>query len=364
MQSGVMIRRFYSHITAISSSSSSSSLKNPISNKKKLVFLGSPQVSVSVLDKLLNASTAPDSLFEVTAIVTQPPSRKGRGRKLTPSPVGQVALERGFTPDLIFTPEKAGEEIFLSNLSALQPEVCVTSAYGNILPSKFLKIPPLGTINIHPSMLPLYRGAAPIQRALQDGVKETGVSLVYTVRAMDAGPIIACERVKVDDHVKAPELMALLFDQGSELLIRELPSIIDGSARLKAHPQDDSKATLAPKLSPEESWLSFDQEAIVLHNKVRAFAGWPGTRARVRVVNLSTGHESNLEFKVITTRVCDHSNSQGDEKDDVTFVKGALVFPCGGHSALEVLEILLPGKKIMTATAFWNGLRGRKLKKL
>ncbi|XP_075640027.1 uncharacterized protein LOC142611777 isoform X3 [Castanea sativa] len=289
MNSSLMLRRFCCFNT------SSSSL-NSCSKKKPLVFLGSPQVSTTVLDALFNASTAPDSLFQVAAIVTQPPSRRDRGKKVMPSPVAQYALDRGFSSDLIFTPEKAGEDMFLSNLKALQPELCITAAYGNILPRKFLNIPPLGTVNIHPSLLPLYRGAAPVQRALQDGVKETGVSLAFTVRALDAGPVIACERLEVDDQIKAPDLLEFLFSKGSELLIHELPSILDGSAKVKAKPQDDSKATLAPKITPEESWLYFDKEALVLHNKV--------------------------------------------------------------------LEVQLPGKKVISAAAFWNGLRGQKVKKL
>ncbi|XP_062218090.1 uncharacterized protein LOC133918290 isoform X2 [Phragmites australis] len=235
--------------------------------KKNLVFLGSPQVAASVLDTLLAASGSLDSAFQVAAIVTQPPAAKNRGRKLMPSAVAQLALARGFPEDLIFTPERAGEESFLSDLKDVKPDVCVTAAYGNILPQRFLDIPPCGTVNIHPSLLPLYRGAAPVQRALQDGVVETGVSLAYTVRALDAGPVIACERFSVDECVKAPELLAVLFDIGSTLLIRELPSILDGSAKEKAQPQDDSDATLAPKLNSEESWLSFDQDAKVLHNK-------------------------------------------------------------------------------------------------
>ncbi|KAM0062538.1 putative methionyl-tRNA formyltransferase [Helianthus debilis subsp. tardiflorus] len=153
-------------------------------------------------------------------------------------------------------------EAFLSDFSALEPELCITAAYGNILPTKFLKIPSLGTVNIHPSLLPLYRGAAPVQRALQ-----TGVSLAFTVRALDAGPVIARKEMEIDDNIKAPELLDLLFAQGSKLLVQELPSIFDGSATTKAEAQDDSKATLAPKISQEESWLSFDEEASILHNK-------------------------------------------------------------------------------------------------
>lgn len=335
---------------------------SPPINKKNLVFLGSPKVAASVLDALFHASRAPDSMFKLAAIVTQPPSGRDRGRKLMPSPVAQHAMERGFPQDLIFTPERAGEENFLADLRALNPELCITAAYGNILPSKFLEIPPFGTVNIHPSLLPLYRGAAPVQRALQDGVTETGVSLVYTVRALDAGPVIACERVEIDDSVKAPELLTMLFGLGSELLIRELPSILDGSARLKAQPQDNSKATLAPKLTSAESWLSFDQEARSLHNKVRAFAGWPGTRARVQVIG-DNGNSNILELKIITTRSGKNFDIKSDGKE-IMFVGGALLFPCAKQSWLEVLELQLPGKKVMSACDFWNGLRGQKLEKL
>lgn len=146
-------------------------------------------------------------------------------------------------------------------------------------------------------------------------------------------------------------------------MIRELPSILDGSAEKKAQPQDESKATKAPKIAPDEAWLSFDQEAYVLHNKVRAFAGWPGTRAKVVVADEKIGHNNILEFKVITTRVCINCSSQETQADEIRFVKDALVFPCGGRTALEVLEVQLPGKKMVSASAFWNGMRGKKLKK-
>ncbi|XP_040381707.1 methionyl-tRNA formyltransferase isoform X3 [Oryza brachyantha] len=301
-------------------------------NKRNIVFLGSPQVAASVLETLLVASDSPDSAFQVAAVVTQPPAAKNRGRKLMPSAVAQLALDRGFPGDLIFTPERAGEEAFLSGLKELRPELCITAAYGNILPQRFLDIPPYGTVNIHPSLLPLYRGAAPVQRALQDGVEETGVSLAYTVRALDAGPVISCEKFSVDECIKAPELLAILFNIGSKLLLRELPSILDGSAKEKAKPQDDSKATHAPKLNSDESWLSFDQEAKVLHNKV------------------------------ISTKVCASCDKTGDG-NEVLFSGSSLLIPCSGSSCLEVMELQLPGKKVTTARDFWNGLRGQKLLK-
>ncbi|WJX49971.1 methionyl-tRNA formyltransferase [Trifolium repens] len=366
LDSQKMIRRLLcvQNQSASSPSSLFSSTSTTTNNKKKsVVLLGAPQVSTIVLDALLTASASPHSSFEVAAIVTQPAARRDRGKKLTLSPLANYALERGFSSHLIFTPQRAGDDTFLSDLKALEPQLCITAAYGNILPTKFLDIPSFGTVNIHPSILPFYRGAAPVQRALQDGVKETGVSLAFTVLALDAGPIITTETIQVDQHIKAPDLLELLFHKGSKLLIRELPSIFDGSAREKAQPQDDSKATLAPKISPDESWLFFDQEAFVLHNKVRAFSGWPGSRAKILVVD-KNGQKKTLEIKIITTRVCTHESVQFNEADDIAFVNGALVFPCGRGTTLEVLEIQLPGKKVVNAAAFWNGLRGQKLKKL
>ncbi|KAL2896236.1 Methionyl-tRNA formyltransferase [Bienertia sinuspersici] len=386
MNSTLLLRRCFC-CASTAPSSSSLSIK-----KKPLVFLGSPQVSAKVLDALFNASQSSDSFFEVgyfkftiAAIVTQPPARQNRGRKVMPSAVAQYALDRGFYNDLIFTPERASEEWFLANLRSLEPELCITAAYGNILSTKFLNIPKQGwyvnlvqrvsTVNIHPSLLPLYRGAAPVQRALQDGVKETGVSLAFTVRALDAGPVLASQRTDVDIDIKAPDLLDFLFDLGvsavnfflasksrSKLLLHELPSILDGTARINAQPQDDSKATLAPKITPEESWLSFDQEAIILHNKVRAFAGWPGTRARVQIVDAANAEENILDLKIITTKVPSSSRALNAEPDYVAFKNGALIFTCGGGTTLEVLEVQLPGKKAVNAAAFWNGLRGQKLK--
>ncbi|VFR00941.1 unnamed protein product [Cuscuta campestris] len=362
ISSSVMIRRFCCFSSA--SSPSTTIAAKSIPEKNRLVFLGSPQVCVSVLDALLDAAAAPDSSFEVSAIVTQPPSGRDRGRKVMPSPVAHHALERGYASDLIFTPVKAGEEPFLSKLKALKPQLCVTAAYGNILPSKFLNIPSKGTVNVHPSLLPLYRGAAPVQRALQDGVKETGVSLAYTVRQLDAGPVIAYEKLEIDDKIKAPELLELLFALGSELLIRELPSILDGSARVKAQEQDDSIATLAPKICPDESWLSFDEEASTIHHKVRAFSGWPGTRARLAVFDSRSNQSSIIELKIITTRVYSGRITQDGKTDELFFSNGSLIVPCGGSTSLEVLEVQLPGKKVVNAAAFWNGLRGQTLKKM
>ncbi|OAE23061.1 hypothetical protein AXG93_3509s1050 [Marchantia polymorpha subsp. ruderalis] len=303
---------------------------------------------------------------QVAAVVTQPPSTRGRGRKLLPSAVEQHALHKGFPADRIFSPQKAGEETFLAELKKLKPDLCVTAAYGNILPTKFLNIAPCGTVNVHPSLLPLYRGAAPVQRAVQDGVKVSGVTVAYTVRALDAGPIIAAESHDVDSNIKAPELLRTLFQKGSELLLREMPFILNGTAREKAVDQDHEKATLAPKVAIEESWLSFDQPAEVLHNKVRAFAEWPGTRAKF-LLSSSNGVVQTIELKIVTTRVKHLSHDTLPSGGEVSLLGDALVVPCGGEGSdgtcLEILQLQPPAKKVMSARDFCNGLRGQKLLK-
>ena len=157
------------------------------------------QVAALVLKRLLAAAAQPDSTFEIAAVVTQPPRPTGRGNRKVPqpSPVQQLAAEAGLPPERILAPERPGDKAFLAALQQLAPDLCVTAAYGNYLPSTFLALPPHGTLNIHPSLLPAYRGAAPVQRSLQDGVPVSGVSVLYTVKAMDAGPILAQQKLAV-----------------------------------------------------------------------------------------------------------------------------------------------------------------------
>ena len=156
--------------------------------KQRLVFLGTPDVAAAALEALFDAAAAPDAAFEVHAVVSQPGRPRGRGRSKTgpppPSPVAAAAAARGLPPARVLCPSKANEEDFLAELRAMAPDLMVTAAYGNYLPRAFLDIPRLGTLNIHPSLLPSFRGAAPVQRALESGTVATGVSVAYTVQAM------------------------------------------------------------------------------------------------------------------------------------------------------------------------------------
>ena len=328
--------------------------------KSRVVFLGTPDCARDVLGRMLDAASAADSMFEVTAVVSQPGRPRGRGRKSdapAPSPVAELAMQRGMTEDRILCPEKANEEAFLNALRKLDIDLAVTAAYGNFLPQKFLDIPRLGTLNIHPSLLPQWRGAAPVQRALESGQAETGVSVAYTVLKMDAGPILRQVKRPLNGDEKAPELLTELFETGVQALLDELPSVFAGEAASRATPQGEATLTHAAKVSPEEGDLDFTkQSARECHNKVRAFAGWPGTKATLKVK--AAGDDAELKevvIKIITTQV----SSDGDAVSAggvVELRKKMLRVPCAGGEWLELLEVQPPGKKAMDASSFINGL--------
>ncbi|KAB8029075.1 methionyl-tRNA formyltransferase [Fluviispira multicolorata] len=314
-------------------------------NRKKIVFLGTPQVAEKALRILLEAH----QFLKVILVVSQPPSRSLRGKGDVPSPTHKLALERGIP---VLTPHSAKDPIFLSDIKLLEPDLCITAAYGNYLPKDFLAIPKFGTLNIHPSLLPLYRGASPVQRALEVGVNKTGVSILFSVAAMDAGPIAAQEEFAVNNSIKAPELLDILFEKGAHLLIKTLEKLF--SDKLKTEEQDHSKATKADKIKVEEGILDFKMPALALHNKVRAFAGWPNTKSSF-ILN-----DEPIEMKIITTRVSE--NSENSKIGELIFTKNSLNICCGDTQILEILEMQLPGKKVVSALDFQNGIKGKLLK--
>jgi methionyl-tRNA formyltransferase len=261
----------------------------------------------------------------------------------------------------------------------MQPDLCITAAYGNYLPTSFLKIPHFGTLNIHPSLLPKFRGAAPVQRALESGLSTTGVTVLYTVKEMDAGPILAQKEVQIDDDIQAPQLLHDLFVIGTDLLLYHLPRIWSGEASQdNAQAQDASQATHAAKIEKQEGILDFSsQSAYMCHSKVKGFAGWPGTVATFYIQasdsNYSKTNDDALDLKIIKTKVVDASliaedtwRSDDDDDDDakcqaVAHGKQGLLVKCGDGSVLQIIEVQPPGKKPMSARSFANGLKGRKL---
>ena len=317
----------------------------------KAAFLGTPQVVVPVLEVLSQM----EQEIQIRVVITQPPARSSRSSKLLATPVDQKAQELGIP---VLTPENVNDAETLNTLRALGVQLCITAAFGQVLSQEFLDLPKFGTLNIHPSLLPAWRGASPVQRALEQGVKQTGVSLALTVKAMDAGPILGQCKVDVDETIKAPQLLEDLFKCGARLMQDLLPAYLGG--RLLPRPQDPNGVTKAKKLSPEESWLSPAQTAWENHNKVRAFSGWPGTRIRLQ---LGENLEDQVELKVHTTCASASSvdSTPTTPSSRVAFDGEALVLECLGGTKLRLLEVQVLGKKVVGSVDFWNGLKTRKL---
>ncbi|MGY3803520.1 methionyl-tRNA formyltransferase [Pigmentibacter ruber] len=314
-------------------------------NRKKVVFLGTPKIAAEALKILLQY----DQFIKIILVVSQPPARSTRNGNETPSPVHQAALEKGIP---VLTPINAKDTNFIEDLKSLEPDLCITAAYGNYLPKDFLEIPKFGTLNIHPSLLPLYRGAAPVQRTIENGDKLTGVTILLSVAAMDAGPIIAQEEIILDSEIKSPDLLDLLFVKGAHLLGKTLPSYFAG--KILGKEQNHELASKADKIKPDEGLLDFSLPAITLHNKVRAFAGWPGTKAKFLI------NSDIIEIKIITTKV--KENNLNLNKGDLIFSQNSLFICCGDLNLLEVIELQLPGKKVVPTKDFQNGVKGKLFK--
>lgn len=328
-------------------------------SKKRVVFLGTPQVAAKSLQKLHKESASPSSTFTIAGVVTQPPAPVGRKRQMTKSPVHQMAETLSLEP--VLTPVSASEPEFLAKMRDLQPDLCITAAYGNFLPSKFLNIPDCGTLNIHPSLLPAFRGAAPVPRALQMGVNETGVTILVTVLKMDAGPIIArCTR-KLSGDERTPELLEELFDTGTQALLDLFPNVWDGT--LSNQFQDDASSTHAPKIAKEEARLSFTENAVMVHNQVRAFAGWPGSWADFVLINDAGREEIRLKIGRTTVLRPDGVMCLGIHEVSFDEEKNCLAITCGDGSMIGLLEVQPPSKKSMDARSFWNGLRGKAIER-
>lgn len=325
--------------------------------KKRLVFLGSPNVAAETLQTLFDASKNPaNSLFDIVAVVAQPPADLKKKQK--PNAV-HILAEKLKLPVLI--PESAKDPDFLETLEKLNVDLCITAAYGNFLPKKFLSIPKYGTVNIHPSLLPLYRGAAPVQRCLEHGDAATGVSVAFTVLKMDAGPVIKQIPYPLNGNEKAPQVLSDCFRLGAAALLEALPAIFDGT--VETTQQVDEQATHAPKLTAQDARIDFEtMNARTIHNKGRGFAEWPGI-----VANFTVGAHSvePVALKLFTTCVIDRKPS-AHRTHEIVQVKhtyegksvNMLKIICGDGSALGVIEVLPPARRAMPVKDFLNGYKG------
>ena len=296
-----------------------------------LVFCGTPRFAVPTLEKLLASG------FSISLVVTQPDRPRGRGLELAPSPIKACALELGLP---ITQPEKIKNNAeFQSHLASLSPDAIVVVGYGRMIPQWMLDLPRHGNINLHASLLPKYRGAAPIQWAIARGEPVTGVTTMRIDSGLDTGDILLQKELSIAPEDTAETLAPRLASAGADLVISTLRGLQSGE--LQPLPQDDAQATLAPVLKKEDGRIDFHRSAVEIYNRLRGFQPWPGAFTtfrgkivQVRAANLSAGGNGPGSLAV-----------QGDH----------LFAGCGNSTALELLELQPEGKKRMPARDFVHG---------
>ncbi len=299
----------------------------------KIIFFGTPYFAAEALRYLLGAG------ISIAAIVTQPDRPKGRSGAPTPSPVKQIALEAGLD---VMQPEKASQADFLASLASYRADLYVVVAFGQILPQSLLDIPPLGCINVHASLLPAYRGAAPMQRSLMDGVKETGVCVQKMVKQLDAGDVIAERKIDVPLDMTFGELQTALCRLSQDLLLSVIRQYANGVPL--ASKQDPSLVSFAPKITTEECQIDWSLPAASLHHRVRALSPRPGAWCWVQI----EGEKKRL--KILRS----HPLADCGQPGQFTAARTA-VFCSEG--ALQLLEVQPDGKKAMKASDWLRGLK-------
>jgi methionyl-tRNA formyltransferase len=306
----------------------------------RLVFMGTPEFAVPTLTRLIEDG------HTIACVFTQPDRPSGRGNKVQPSPVKRLALENELS---VYQPQKlkANEEVRLL-LETLQPDACIVAAYGKILPQWLLDIPRLGCINVHASLLPKYRGAAPINWAIANGERETGITIMQMDSRMDTGPILARRSLIIGPTEIAPELSVRLANLGAELLVDTLQSVERG--KISSVPQDDREATYAPMLKKEDGVIDWQMTAQDISNRVRAFQPWPGSYTHARGQRLILLRADHAEGITIEANSATPSTIVAIGKTDLTVA-------CGGSTFLSVEELQIEGKKRQGARDFVNGLR-------
>lgn len=274
--------------------------------------------------------------------------------------MGELAESLGL-PN-IETPESVKDGTFLDHFqTVIRPDLCITAAYGQYLPKRFLATPSLGTVNIHPSLLPKWRGASPVQRSLQAGENPLGVTILYTVSKMDAGPIITQAEEIVHENDMASTVLPLLFVRGTQLLLDVLPDILNGTITMEtATPQDENAATHATMIDAAEAELKvWDESARTCHNKIRGFANWPQAFMWFEVED----QPEPFKVKITQSRVLDGVTK---ELTDVVRLgptkKDGLYVICGDGSVLELLRVHPSTRKEFAARDFQNGYPGKTIR--
>lgn len=299
----------------------------------KILFMGTPLFAVPSLEALVAAG------HQVVGVFSQPDKPKNRGMKLQPTPV-KVCAQVHDIP--VFQPTKLRDGAALETIRQLEPDLIVVAAYGRILPQEILDYPRLGCVNVHSSLLPKYRGAAPINWAILNGEKETGVTIMHMAPALDAGDIIAQRATPIDPDETAEALYDRLARLGADLLAETLPRLADGTA--PRTPQAEDQATLAPMLSRDLSPMDFTRPAQALHDQVRGLIPWPA----------ATMDLNGVRCKVFATAVLGETTGKAPGSVIQADKKG-LKLACGGGTVLGIQVLQAAGGKRMAAADYLRG---------
>lgn len=304
----------------------------------KIVFFGTSSFAARVFAYLV------EEKIDIQAIVTRVDKPKGRRLELSYPPVKEIAVEK-FPCIPVLQPLKASTPEFAQVLQEFKADLFVVVAYGEIIKQNILDIPKKGCINIHASLLPSYRGAAPMQRCLMDGARETGITIIEMTLQMDAGDILAKESIAISPEMTLGELEPLLCDLGCRLVLQVIHQIEKG-AQVK-QPQNHALATLAPKITAQEEKIDWSRPAQDLHNLIRALSPFPGAWTQIRL----GPQEKRLKIK----RSLVERSVRGDPGTILAMSKEDLIVACG-DGGLRLLEVQLEGKKTMSASDFIKGL--------
>jgi len=305
----------------------------------RLIFMGTPEFSVPSLERLIRDG------HSVGAVFTQPDKPAGRGGKLQSPAVKIVAASRGIP---LHQPAKIkNNEEVRETFQSIAPDACVVAAYGKILPEWLLQIPRLGCINVHSSLLPKYRGAAPVNWAIANGEQVTGVTIMQMDPGMDTGPIWTQQTTEIGPEETAPELSARLSEMGAKLLSTTLPLIEQGG--VSPTPQSDADATYAPILKREHGKIDWNEAAATIANRVRGFQPWPGSYTSFKDVRIIIWRAAEVALPAET--------SSATPGTIVGLDKSAFTAACGGNSALRIEELQVEGKRRSGARDFINGMR-------
>ncbi len=301
----------------------------------RILFCGTPQFAVLTLKHLF---AQPD--FEILAVITQPDRARGRGRQVSFSPIKKVALAAKLP---VHQPEKIRAPEVQELLQSYSPDFIVIIAYGQIIPARLLPIPKYGWINLHASLLPKYRGAAPINWAIVNGETRTGLTTMRIDAGMDTGDILLQRELEIGPIETAPELAARLSEAGAPLVADTLRGLAPG--KITPRPQDHSQATLAPMLKRDDGRIDWNRTAVEIYNRMRGFTPWPGSHSVFR------GHSCHLWGEPV-------SNKKGDAPPGTLLLEdNDLLVVCGGTTVLRLSAVQLEGRKQVAASEFANGAR-------